>query len=163
MNRAIIHLIVLTVLLSCTEEPIAERDSSTAWGIDFSPEDEAYNAFGYMSRQNTDSNEALLIEAAHVRAVKNDRYKITYKFTSADSLRIIIAKRTEDFNFGYPQADTLNQLLLVIFNTDTLPLSRSSISVQPLTENDKFHTVTNVYTRGEGKFNGTIDGVPLLE
>ena len=162
MIRALLYLLLLIIFVSCTEEP-EERISSPGWGIEFSPVEETDNAFGYISLQNSESNEAFLVDAAYVHQVKGNTYKLTFNFTSSDSLRIIVAKRENDYNFHYPKPDTVNQLLLVIFNTDTLPLKQSSVFIQPESSSNKFRTVTNIHVPVVGSYNGTIDGVPLIE
>lgn len=162
MSRAILFLFALSlVLLSCEDEP--ERESSPGWGIDFSPVESSTDAFGYISMQNVEGNEAYLVDAAYVKQIRAERYQVVFRFTSLDSLVMVVAKRTEDPNFHYPRPDSVNQLLLATFNRDTLRLNRSSLSIQPQRETDNFRTFTDLHTNDGTSINGTINGIPLIE
>lgn len=163
MIRAILFLgISLILVSSCSEEP-EELDPSTAWGINFSASEQAGNAYGYISYQSAESNQSFLVDAGSVRQVSNERYKITYNFASRDSLRLIVAKRTDDPLFAFPKPDTVNQLLFAIFNADTLRLREGSVSIQSQYSNNSLRTFANLQVWKSGTFNGTVDGIPLLQ
>lgn len=149
------------IITSCTEDP-EDLMASPAWGIDFSLIEQAGNAYGYISYQNPETNQSFLVDAGYVRQIRNERYKITYTFSSRDSLRIIIAKRTNQELFAFPKPDTVNQLLFAIYNTDTLRLSSGSVTIQPQVSTNSLRTLTNLQVRNAGTFNGTIEGVPLV-
>lgn len=155
--------IVLFSILLVGCDNVDGEPSSTGWGIIVSPGEGAGRAYGYISLQTTESIGTYLIDSAYVRAIGHGMYQLMYKFTSSDSLQVIVVKRTPDFNFHYPKPDTVNQLLYGLFNADSLALDVSSVAIQPVFESQTFHTVTNLRTIDNGKIYGTVDGVPLIK
>jgi len=93
----------------------------------------------------------------------DDMFKVTFKFTSSDSLMLIVAKKTNDYNYHVHAAPGENQLLYVIFDRDTLELSDGALAIQPRTDTNTFSTITNIHTTDHGDFNGTIDNVVLIQ
>lgn len=133
------------------------------WGIDFSDEATSGFAIGSVDKQNDGAKITYIAKAANVQHVKDDVYLLTYAFQSGDQLQLTITKKTEDYNYHFPGTTTENQIIVALFNGETLDLTTSNISIQPRTEENKLYTVTNLHTTSFGDFNGTIGRVPLLE
>jgi len=133
------------------------------WGIDFSEVASSGFAIGSVDKQNDGSKITYIAKAANVQHVKDDVYLLTYAFQSGDQLQLTITKKTADYNYHFPGTATENQIIVAMFNGETLDLKDSDLSIQPRTEENKLYTVTNLHTTTAGDFNGTIGRVPLLE
>jgi len=133
------------------------------WGIDFSEEGSSVFAIGSVDKQNDGAKISYIAKAANVQHVKDDIYLVTYAFQSGDQLQLTITKKTVDYNYHFPGTTTENQIIVAIFNGETLDLIASDISIQPRAEENKLYTVTNLHTTSAGDFNGTIGRVPLLK
>jgi len=133
------------------------------WGINASSLDKAALATGSIDMQNNGPQVSYDIAAAYVSKVSGDNiFKVTFKFTSSDSLMLIVAKNTNDYNYHSSAGERENQLLYVVFDRDTLELSESAVSIQPRSESNTFSTVTNIHTTDHDDFNGTIENVVLI-
>ncbi len=133
------------------------------WGISPSGVEKAAQATGSIDMQNNGPHVTYDIAAAYVSKVPGTAvFKVTFKFTSTDSLMLIVAKNTNDYNYHFPAEANENQLLYVVFDRDTLELSESAVSIQPKAESNTFSTVTNIHTTDHGDFNGTVQNVILM-
>lgn len=133
------------------------------WGIDFSEESASGFAIGSVDKQNDGTKITYIAKAANLQHVKDDVYLLTYAFQSGDQLQLTITKKTADYNFHFPGTTTENQIIVAMFNGETLDLIDSDVSIQPRTEENKLYTVTNLHTTSTGDFNGSIGRIPLLK
>ncbi|WP_160143701.1 hypothetical protein [Chryseolinea soli] len=159
-TRLLLLLSVSVLLFACTE---GEDRESPMWGIDFSDEASSGFAIGSVDKQNDGAKITYIAKAANVQHVKDDVYLLTYAFQSGDQLQLTITKKTTDYNYHFPGTTTENQIIVAMFNGETLDLIASDVSIQPRSEENKLYTVTNLHTTSSGDFNGTIGRVPLLE
>ncbi|SHG84632.1 hypothetical protein SAMN04488109_2111 [Chryseolinea serpens] len=159
-TRLLLLLSVSVLLFACTE---GEDRESPMWGIDFSDEAASGFAIGSVDKQNDGAKITYIAKAANLQHVKDDVYLLTYAFQSGDQLQLTITKKTADYNYHFPGTTTENQIIVAMFNGETLDLTDSDVSIQPRTEENKLYTVTNLHTTSTGDFNGTIGRVPLLK
>jgi len=157
-----LHILAISVFIfGCHHQDTVAP--AVNWGINSSGLDKAALATGSIDMQNNGPHVTYDIAAAYVSKVSGANvFKITFKFTSTDSLMLIIAKNTNDYNYHFPASAKENQLLYVVFDRDTLELSESAVSIQPRSQSNTFSTVTNIHTSDHGDFNGTIENVILL-
>ena len=131
-------------------------------GIGFSEPGTALTASGSIDKQNAGPKVTYTVSKASVFPTGNGIYIARYKFTSGDSLDLVVVRRTTDYNYHSDNTAAKNELAHVIFNRDTLELNASAVAIQPLTDQNRFSTVINVHTVTHGDFNGTVLGVPLV-
>lgn len=131
-------------------------------GIGFSDPATAVNAVGSLDQQNAGPKVTYAVTKASVFPTGNGVYVLRYKFTSNDSLDLVVVRRTTDYNYHSDNQVATNELTHVIFNRDTLEIKASAVAIQPKTEDNRFATVVNVHTVSDGDFNGTVTGVPLV-
>lgn len=135
-----------------------------SWGISPSGMDSAMLAAGSITVQNNGPKVTYDAAVAYVSKVSGDNvFQVTFKFTSSDSLMLVVVKKTDDYNYHIHADAGANQLLYVIFDRDTLELVDGAIAIQPRATSNTFSTVTNVHTSDHGDFNGTIDNVVLFQ
>ena len=131
-------------------------------GIGFSEPATGLTATGTLDQQNAGPKVTYTVDEASVFPTGNGIYVLRYKFTSRDSLDLVVTRRTTDYNYNSDNAIAKNQLTHVIFNKDTLELGTSAVAIQPKPDQNRFSTVVNVHTVANGDFNGTVNGVPLI-
>jgi len=148
------------MLFACTE---GEERDAPLWGIDYSDASTSGFAIGSVDKQNAGTKTTYIAKAANLQLVKDDIYQLTYAFDSGDQLQITVTKKTADYNYHFPGTASENQIIVALFNGETLDLSESAIAIQPRTEENKFYTVANLHTNNAGDFNGTVGRVPLLK
>lgn len=160
MIKSFCVLAIVFVLSACHHNDVKPVPD---WGINSLGMDKASLASGSIDLQNNGPKVTYDAAAAYVSTLSGTNlFKVTFKFTSTDSLMLIVAKNTNDYNYHFQAGANENQLLYVIFDRDTLKLSESAIAIQPRAESNTFSTVTNIHTIDHGDFNGTIDNVVLI-
>lgn len=162
MKSKIIALaLCIGLFTACNDD---DDNNSPAWGIDYSNPQTSLSAQGSIDQQNAGPKVTYTISKAFVVLSQNDNnlHVVRYKFTSGDSLDLIVTKRTSDYNYHFPGSEKENTLLSATFNNITLKLKESAVSIQPRPDEKKFHTVVNVHSLDLGDFNGTVNSVPLL-
>lgn len=160
MRSFLASAVVVILFSSCRHESVKP---TTDWGVSSVGMDKATLATGSIDMQNNGPKVTYDAVAGYVSRVSGTNlFKVTFKFTSTDSLMVIVAKKTSDYNYHFHAADTENQLLYVIFDRDTLELTESAIAIQPQPDSNSLSTVTNIHTTDHGDFNGTIDQVVLI-
>ena len=159
---AIVSLLGIMIISGCNDH--ANKNVSSDWGVHYSTKDNAAHALGSLDKQNSGPKVTYIVDTAYLRHLKQAyTYQVMYKFTTPDSLQLVLVKVTSDYNYHYPKPGTENQLLYAIFNRDTLDLKESALSVQPRSDGGSFTTVINLHTNNAGDFNGTIDKVVLIQ
>jgi hypothetical protein len=159
--KATIFLLIAVLLIQCnTEEKISK---STLWGIDFSDSNTTVFAQGTIEKQNPEVKIVYVVSEGALRQVEDNLYSIDLTFDNGESLKLIVAKKTNDYNFHFPGSDAENQLVTAVFNGATLNLSESAIAIQPELGDNKLNIVTNMHTVDAGDFNGTLTRIPLLQ
>jgi len=159
--KATIFLLIAVLLIQCnTEEKISK---STLWGIDFSDSNTRVFAQGTIEKQNPDAKVVYVVSEGALRQVEGNLYSIDLIFDNNESLKLIVAKKTSDYNFHFPGSDAENQLVSALFNGVALNLNESAISIQPELGDNKLNIVTNMHTVDAGDFNGTLTRIPLLQ
>jgi hypothetical protein len=144
--------------IACTEEV----DKPTLWGIEYSEPQASKLVAGLIERQEVNTNVTFVVNQAYLKETVNGRFMLSYKFSSNDSLKVIINKKTSDVNYAFPGQEESNELLYATFNQDTLDLKESSVSIQPKTGQNKFTTIIKLKTNDFGDFEGTVNSIPLL-
>lgn len=139
-----------------------DDDNGSPWGIGVSDPALALTATGTIDQQNFGPKETYTVKEALLFPEADGAHVLRYKFTSGDSLDLVLIKRTADYNYHSAEAVNQNDLAYAIFNTDTLDLKESAVSVQPHADINRFETVVNVHTVSFGDFNGTVTGVPYV-
>ncbi len=160
-----IRLILCTTLLAAVFLPACKKNDpepSYPLGINYSEYLMAKNAVGSIDQQNSGPKKTYTVDYAYVKPIPNAQYRFMMHFTSQDSLQVIFAKATADYNYHYPKPVQENQLLYVVLNKDTLALKDAALSLQPRPNDNNFYTVSNLHTLKAGDFNGTVEKVPLL-
>jgi hypothetical protein len=159
--KAAIFLLIAVLLIQCnTEEKISK---STVWEIDFSDSNTAAFAQGTIEKQNLEAKVVYVVSEGALRQVEENLYSIDIIFDNGESLKLVVAKKTSDYNFHFPASDAENQLVSAVFNGVALDLSESAITIQPEQGDNKLNIVTNIHTVGSGDFNGTLTRIPLLQ
>jgi hypothetical protein len=159
--KATIFLLIAVLLIQCnTEEKISK---STLWGIDFSDSNTTSFAQGTIEKQNSGPKVVYIVSEGALRPIGDSFYSVEVTFDNGETLNLVVAKKTSDYNFHFPGGDTENQLVSAIFNGDTLTLHESAVAIQPQTGDNKLNIVTNMHTMDAGDFNGTLTRIPLLE
>lgn len=159
--RTLFILLVFTVIWGCSDH--AHRNPSSIWGVNYSTEENSGRALGSIDHQNAGPKVTYIIDTAYLKDLRHaNQYQLMYKFTTADSLQLILTKVSSDYNYHYPKPNVENQLVYAIFNRDTLTLKESAVAVQPRPDVNSFTTVLNLHTEYAGDFNGTVDKVVLL-
>lgn len=120
-------------------------------------------AEGEISVQNAGPKEVFQVDSASLQWLEENRYVLSYYFTSGDYLDIYIAEVTHDFNYHFPKPIEENQILEVYFDDELLDLDNAALSLQPRPSEGSFHTVVNIHTLNAGDWNGTVNKVPLVE
>ena len=164
MKTKFLFLIGLsTLLFQCsTEEDVTKK--SPLWGVEFSEESSVSFVQGALEQQNAGPKVIYVANAGSVRQTEVDGvYTISFAFENGESLELAVTKKTTDYNYHFPGAESENQLISAIFNGDVLDLKESAVSIQPHQEENKFHIVTNMHTLNAGDFNGTLTRIPLLK
>jgi len=131
-------------------------------GIHFSDASTATTAGGSIDQQNAGPKVTYIVKKASVFPAGNGVYVARYNFTSGDSLKLVVVRRTGDYNYHSDATLATNSLERVIFNKDTLQINASAVALEPKMDVDRFSTVVNVHTKTHGDFNGTVNGVPLV-
>ncbi|WP_299458354.1 hypothetical protein [uncultured Microscilla sp.] len=148
-------------LISCkkkeTTTPVA-----TNWAISTSDLAEANQANGEITKQNDGPLVKYQVATAYIQPISGNTHVFKLHFTSQDSLTCYVEKLTQDFNYHSDATSGQNKLTMVVFNQDTLQLKSSAISIQPRTDQNKFHTVSNLHSQSKGDYNGTVNEVPLI-
>lgn len=161
MKKILLSLMVIAGALSGCHDN--DGKPATNWGINSSGIDKSVGAAGSINHQNDGPKVTYVATSSYVLDLHDKNlFQVTFHFTSADSLRLIIAKNTNDYNYHFPAAVTENQLLFAIFDRDTLAMNESALAVQPQPSSNTFSTVTNLHTIIHGDFNGTINNVVLV-
>jgi hypothetical protein len=137
-------------------------NNASPLGIEFSEPAASLTALGAIDQQNAGPKVTYTIDEAFVTPEHNGVYLVRYRFASHDSLDLIIVRRTTDYNYHSDKASAQNELSYAIFNQDTLTLNASAVSIQPRPDENRFSTVVNVHSTQHGDFNGTVNGVPLI-
>lgn len=161
--RSVFIIISLAVLMGCSEE----NDPCTCnpFGIDYSDYTNVSLANGFIMYQNYGGPRIdLAVDTAYIAETDSANYYVyQFKFTGDDSLKIIIQKLTLDYNYHSHTEIDQNKICISIFNSDTLVMDSSALSLQPRYDINAMHTVLNLHTAdGKGTFNGTVDNVVLL-
>jgi len=155
---------ILVTMAQCNQR---NDDPKTGLNPDWqiSPTDitEETNATGEITNQNNGPLVKYQVASSLIYKGEGSLYIFKLRFTTQDSLTCYIEKKTQDFNYHSDAADDQNKLHMVIFNQDTLQLKPSAISIQPRQDENKFHTVSNIHSQTKGDFNGTVNGVPLIQ
>lgn len=133
------------------------------WGIDHVGADAMVGAKGTIDQQNAGPKVTYTVESAYLTTLENGSHLLHYRFTSHDSLELVIGKRSADYNYHSVATSDENILLSVSFNNTPMPLKESDVSIQPRSDENRFHTVVNVHTQDKGDFNGTVNSVPLID
>lgn len=133
------------------------------WGVDHAGADAIVHAEGTIDQQNAGPKVTYTVESAYLTTLENGTHLLHYRFTSQDSLELLIGKRSADYNYHSDATSDQNVLLSVAFNNSAMALEGSAVSIQPRSDENRFHTVVNVHTLDKGDFNGTINGVPLVD
>lgn len=132
------------------------------WGVDHVGVDAIAQAEGAIDQQNAGTKVTYTIESAYLTTLENGTHLLHYRFTSHDSLELLIGKRSADYNYHSDAVSDQNVLLSASFNNSPMALEGSSVSIQPRSDENRFHTVVNVHTLDKGDFNGTVNKVPLV-
>jgi hypothetical protein len=148
----------IALLTACDHDD----NNANPLGIGYSDPAAALTAMGTIDQQNAGPKVTYTVDKAFVASEHNGVYLVRYKFTSNDSLDLVIVRRTTDYNYHSDNGAVQNQLSYAIFDQDTLELEPSAVSIQPRPAEDRFETVINVHTVARGDFNGTVNGVPLI-
>ena len=133
------------------------------WGVDHVGADAIVGAEGTIDQQNAGPKVTYTVESAYLTTLENGSHLLHYRFTSEDSLELLIGKRSADYNYHSAATSDENILLSVSFNNTPLLLKESDVSIQPRSDENRFHTVVNVHTQEKGDFNGTVNSVPLVD
>ena len=131
-------------------------------GIGYSDPATALTASGSIDQQNAGPLVTYTVDEAAVLPLGSGEYVVRYKFTSGDSLRLVVVSRTKDYNYHSDITAAQNELSYAIFNRDTLELKSSAVAIQPKPDQNRFSTVVNVHTVAHGDFNGTVNSVPMV-
>ncbi|WP_157558643.1 hypothetical protein [Microscilla marina] len=160
---SIMPTILLTMLcwVSCKKKETA-APTTTNWTISASDLAEANQANGDITKQNDGPLVKYQVSTAYIQPLSGNTHVFKLYFTSQDSLTCYVEKLTQDFNYHSDAASGQNKLAMVVFNQDTLQLKSSAISIQPRTDQNKFHTVSNLHSQSKGDYNGTVNEVPLI-
>lgn len=159
----IMGVCLLLVLFQCKKSESADPTSNADWQINTSDIAEATNATGEIVNQNNGPLVRYQVASSLIYKGDGNLYIFKMRFTSQDSLTCYIEKKTQDFNYHSDAAADQNKLHMVVFNKDTVQLKPSAISIQPRQDENKFITVSNIHTQNKGDFNGTVNGVPLVQ
>ncbi len=162
MRATLFFMAALAITLSaCSDDEVPAKPS--AWGIAYSEPVTTVSAGGIIDRLTEGPRTTYAVHHAYLLGNPTDTvYTLTYVFTSHDSLRVGISKVGYGNNFRYPAAAGENRLRYAIFNTDTLALQESNITVDPRTGENKVATTLNLSSTNLGAFVGTVSSVPLL-
>lgn len=134
------------------------------WGVGHAGADAIVHAEGTIDQQNAGPKATYTVESAYLTTLENGTHLLHYRFTSQDSLELFIGKRSEDYNYHSDATSDQNVLLRVTFNNSALVLKDgTAVSIQPRSDENRFHTVVNVHTVDKGDFNGTVNSVPLVD
>jgi hypothetical protein len=163
MKSLSLLILIVVVVSACKkkDDPAPVTNQALPFNISYSDKAKADSAEGSIDHQNSGPKVTYVVDWAYVKPLGNDRYRVMFNFFSTDSLQMIIAKKTSDYNYNIPADTTQNRILLAIFNKDTMSLNGSGLSLQPR-DGHNFNTVTNLNTVNNGNFNGTITKVPLI-
>lgn len=113
--------------------------------------------------QNAGPRVVFVPDTAYIQETEEGIYRFQITFLEGDSLSLLIERGEWDYNYHFPDDTVVNKLISVIFNEDTLTLTESALSVQPIEIENSFLTITNVHTETMGDWNGTIKQVPLIK
>ncbi|OJJ15711.1 hypothetical protein BKI52_38160 [marine bacterium AO1-C] len=155
---------VLVVMTQCNQRNNDPQGTASAdWQINPTDVTEATNATGEITNQNNGPLVKYQVASSLIYKGEGNLHIFKLRFTTQDSLTCYIEKKTQDFNYHSDAASDQNKLHMVVFNLDTLQLKPSAISIQPRQDENKFHTVSNIHSQAKGDFNGTVNGVPLIQ
>ncbi len=161
MKSGTIGLLLLGCLMACSKD--SERISFDDWGVIMSDKTRAEDGVGEIMNQNTGALIAFQVDSTYIQQCIDNQYFFKLYFTTYDSLTFVILRETRDFNYHSDADESQNKILYSILNQDTLEMMSSALSIQPRTEYNAFHTVTNLHTLTQGTFNGTVNNVPLIK
>jgi hypothetical protein len=164
MRATLFFMTALVITLAaCSDDEVPAKPS--VWGIAFSEPVTTVSAGGIIDRLTEGPRVTYAVDYAYLLGNGNPTdtvYTLTYVFTSHDSLRVGISKVGYGDDFHYPAAAGENRLRYAVFNTDTLRLQNSKITVDPRTGENKVATTLNLASTNLGTFVGTVSSVPLL-
>jgi hypothetical protein len=146
-------------LFACNDEV----RTLTVWGIEYSNLSAISAAAGTIDQQIAGPQITHVVSEAYVTSVGSNDYEVMFGFTSENSLRLIIARHTNDDAFAFPGEVGENHLLYAIFNEDTLTLDASSVIIQPSPGENKLTATIDLHTQEAGNFNGTVSSIPLVK
>ena len=161
MKSGTIGLLLLGCLMACSKD--SDPTSFDDWGIIVSEKAYAGDGVGEIVNQNTGSLIAFQVDSTYIQQYIDNQYFFKLYFTTHDSLTFVMLRYTRDFNYHSDADESQNKILYSILNQDTLEMMPSALSIQPRTEYNAFHTVTNLHTLTQGTFNGTVNHVPLIK
>ena len=161
MKKYLLNCLLATTILACTPE---NAPSPACHFCDLFPTGtDAAFAEGEITQQNAGPRQQYEVLEAAVTWIEDNVFSVKYFFHTNDSLEIVIAEATQDFNYHFPKPTDQNQILEVYFNEEFLELKDAALSLQPRPDEGGFHTVVNVHTLHFGDWNGTVNKVPFLE
>ena len=157
-------LLIFLLFYSCTPEVIqSPEDCLFCDLIPTVANDLAFDADGMIMQQNAGPRRDHIVEAASILWLEGDVYSLEYLFTTGDRLEVILTKVTQDFNHHFPKPESENQILEVYWNDQLMELKDAALSIQPRADEGSFHTVANIHTLYDGDWNGTVNGVVVVE
>lgn len=149
---------------SSDENPAREGD----WGVDSSDTTAMHKVTGTMGYQREGPAVGYAVKEAYLRQMpfydtSVERYELVFHFEGQDSLRIILLRRTLQYEFHYPARKVENEVVMGVFNTDTLDVEESLISLKPQEDKKKFQVAASLHTYQSGDFSGMVSGVPYMK